>query len=308
MPTTMNVHGVATFGGIATTRASKILRQCLLIGLNAFGSSILPLGTLTENIETIKFGNTTRCLSGCNISPWHGGLTAASAHEEWSWEPVTDTAAPAFTDNASGSLSSVVPKPGESSGDPAPGVSSGDLAPEPAPTPTPAASAPHPMCNPHLLPSHDIEPKDDIDWSLPENKSRFDWIAQAWRNLVLKDYLKQGIEVQYQATDNSLWPHVCSGDVCHFEPARPRIDTLRIGNIVFCQIQDGTLQVQVIRQIISTPAESAPDSGEFRRRFVIGNYNNDVGYAHDDEVYGRLFQVRSVHSEPVGTYGSLPWW
>ena len=135
MPTTMNVHGVATFGGIATTRASKILRQCLLIGLNAFGSSILPLGTLTENIETIKFGNTTRCLSGCNISPWHGGLTAASAHEEWSWEPVTDTAAPAFTDNASSSLSSVVPKPGESSGDPAPGVSSGDPAPEPAPTP-----------------------------------------------------------------------------------------------------------------------------------------------------------------------------
>ena len=130
-------HGVATFGGIATTKASKILRQCLLIGLNAFGSSILPLGTLTENIETIKFGNTTRCLSGCNISPWHGGLTAASAHEEWSWEPVTDTAASAFTDNASGAASS---------GEPAPGVSSGDLAPEPAPTPIHRLHQPRTPC------------------------------------------------------------------------------------------------------------------------------------------------------------------
>ena len=96
--------------------------------------------------------------------------------------------------------------------------------------------------------------------------------------------------MQYQATDHS--------------PARPLIHTLRKGSIIFCQVQDGSFHVQVIRQIISTPAESAPDSGEFRRRFVIGNFDNDdIGYAHVDEVYGRLFKARTVDRGLVGNYG-----
>ena len=155
-----------------------------------------------------------------------------------------------------------------------------------------------------MFPCHEIAPTAEFDWSLPENS----WSLRASRNLVLKQKLQQGIEVQYQATDSSLWPHVCSGDICHFEPLRNRVHSLKIGAIVFCQIQDGSFQVQQITKLISTPAESAPDSGEFRRRFVIGNYNHDVGYAHDDEVYGRLFKVRSVYEEEVGTYGFVPWW
>ena len=151
-----------------------------------------------------------------------------------------------------------------------------------------------------MFPCHEIAPTAEFDWSLRENS----WSLRASRNLVLKHKLKQGIEVQYQATDSSLWPHVCSGDICHFEPLRNRVHTLKIGAIVFCQIQDGSFHVQLITKLISTPAESAQASAEFRRRFVIGNFDNDdIGYAHVDQVYGRLFQVRSVNRGLVGNYG-----
>ena len=114
-----------------------------------------------------------------------------------------------------------------------------------------------------------------------------------WRNLMAKGTLKQGMKVKYEVTDDSLSPTVCSGDSCYFEPVGAILNTLEVDDIIFCQNkEDGEFQVQKIKEICwEYPAASASAlDGSSRRRYVFGNYMRS-GYAHDDQVYGRLVAI-----------------
>ena len=115
---------------------------------------------------------------------------------------------------------------------------------------------------------------------------------------MLKDQLQRGLSVQIQATDDSLFPKVCSGDTCHFEPVRALMNTLREGDIIFCQNkEDGEFHLTKIWHVRWDPPPASAPYTPFKRRFVFGNSDNtgrSDGYAPDGHVYGRLVRVDEV--------------
>ena len=80
-----------------------------------------------------------------------------------------------------------------------------------------------------------------------------------------------------------------------YEPIRDH-STLEIGDIVFCQVQDGDRyyahKILRIEQYELTSAESARFGETHKRVFTIGNQQRrENGWCFDEHVYGQLVEV-----------------
>ena len=77
-----------------------------------------------------------------------------------------------------------------------------------------------------IFEAHEIHPKADIGWTIPDDPN--DWDEENSRrhvrNLIIKKQLLGGKTVQYTSSGNSLWPWVHSGDCCLIEPCRDASD------------------------------------------------------------------------------------
>ena len=59
------------------------------------------------------------------------------------------------------------------------------------------------------------------------------------RNLVIKEQLQRGNLVQFRVWGLSMYPLVHKGDCCLFEPV-VYVSRLRVGDIIFCQLDIGS--------------------------------------------------------------------
>ena len=101
-----------------------------------------------------------------------------------------------------------------------------------------------------------------------------------------KKQLLEGTPVQYKSGGNSLYPLVHANDSCLFAPV-VNPDTLKVGDIVFCDVQPGNrFCAHMIKTIECTrTAVSA-------RRFIISDRSGHVnGHCFDEHIYGRLVEV-----------------
>ena len=137
------------------------------------------------------------------------------------------------------------------------------------------------------------------------------------RNLMLKTCLTAGKSVQYRSLGWSLWPKVCWGDCCLFEPVFDP-ETLKVGDIVFCEVTMGfnagdRFQAREIERIVGI---SSPETflGERVKYFILASaviappFDSDTdtdssssacrplpgspsGECREHQVYGRLVEV-----------------
>ena len=75
-----------------------------------------------------------------------------------------------------------------------------------------------------------------MDWTaVPENWATELRLREV-RNNHLKELLQLGRSVSYRSSGWSLWPRVCSNDLCTYEAVRDESDVVE-DDIVFCQVQ-----------------------------------------------------------------------
>ena len=91
--------------------------------------------------------------------------------------------------------------------------------------------------------------------------------------------------MQYRSSGWSLWPLVHGNDVCMYEPVL-HPETIREGDIVFCEVQPGDrFYAHKVHKIYRANCI---------RYFDIGN-NHDPprinGWCQDHHIYGRLIEV-----------------
>ena len=110
---------------------------------------------------------------------------------------------------------------------------------------------------------------------------------------MIKKQLIEGTAVQYRSSGNSLWPDVKSGDCCMFEPVYEP-DTLRVGDIVFCEVQpkDRFYAHKILSMEWDSTAASAQGEETRTRYWTIGNNSGHKnGWCNDWHIYGRLVEV-----------------
>ena len=107
------------------------------------------------------------------------------------------------------------------------------------------------------------------------------------RNLVIKEQLQRGHSVQFRVCGLSMSQLVHKGDCCLFEPV-VFVSKLRIGDIIFCQLDVGSR--------FCTPAASAPtaEDEDFRtgETYTISAQNcKCVGFCKGHRIYGHLVEL-----------------
>ena len=184
-----------------------------------------------------------------------------------------------------------------------------NLVPPPQPT---AASAPLPPMPTRPAPyrifgAHQVQPEDDHDWTLPENRN--DWQEELKgshvRNLLIKKQLLEAKSVQYKSIGRSMFPQIDTiNDHCLFEPVcgTEELDKVEIndGDVVFCQLQpSGHFCAHKVRQV-EDPAGPAP------KYWIANNICPGVrGWCHRCHIYGRLIEVCYVtRSRPTAALAS----
>ena len=115
------------------------------------------------------------------------------------------------------------------------------------------------------------------------------------RNLAIKDLLQEGNPVQFRVWGLSMYPLVHKGDCCLFEPV-VYVSKLRIGDIIFCQLDIGSRFFAHKISGITIPAASAPTAEDENFRtgetYTISAPNGKcVGYCKGHTIYGRLVEV-----------------
>ena len=113
------------------------------------------------------------------------------------------------------------------------------------------------------------------------------------RNCMVRDMLLSGRSAQFRSSGNSLYPLVRSGDVSMWEPVSDH-DTLELGDVVFCQVQEGDrFYAHMIQKI-----EYWKDGSRY---WLIGNMADPPiinGWCAAKHIYGRLMEVSPVR--PAG--------
>ena len=135
------------------------------------------------------------------------------------------------------------------------------------------------------------------------------------QGLFIKSFLQSGNSVQFQWSDNR-------GDMslCLLDPVVDHL-TLRVGDIVFCQLQiDGPYDLHKIsriftrtRSVASSPrtgdelAASAPRSGDEnvgRMKYDISSPSGDLlGTCYSDTIYGR--RAEDLHGRLIPPRGPM---
>ena len=153
------------------------------------------------------------------------------------------------------------------------------------------------ICPFRIYEEHDVNFGPEWDWYVPDN-------APAWyervrmmhaRNLVIKEQLQRGNPVQFRVWGLSMYPLVHKGDCCLFEPV-VYVSRLRIGDIIFCQLDIGSRFFAHKISGITIPAASAPtaEDEDFRtgETYTISAQNGKcVGFCKGHTIYGRLVEV-----------------
>ena len=101
--------------------------------------------------------------------------------------------------------------------------------------------------------------------------------------------------VKFRSSGNSLWPRVWSGDCCMYEPIEDH-NRLAVGDIVFCQVQEGDRyfahKILRIGEYQLSEAESYQFGVVYKRVFIIGNQSGwENGWCFDEHIYGLLVAV-----------------
>ena len=115
------------------------------------------------------------------------------------------------------------------------------------------------------------------------------------RNLVIKEQLQRSNSVQFRVCGLSMPPLVHKGDCCLFEPV-VYVSRLRIGDIIFCQLDVGSRFLAHKISGITIPAASAPTAEveDFRtgETYTISAQNGKcVGFCKSHTSYGRLVEL-----------------
>ena len=130
---------------------------------------------------------------------------------------------------------------------------------------------------------HSVGPELDIDWTLHS-----DWNIQLKRreerNKLVKAELQNGNTVAFRSSGWSLYPRVCSGDSCTYQPVANADDEIQEEDIVFCEVQPGNrFCAHIVRKI---------EDLEGRRCFTIANYaGREIGWCYSEHIYGKLIQA-----------------
>ena len=84
------------------------------------------------------------------------------------------------------------------------------------------------------------DPIGGLDWTLNEDWDK-EFKLRWFRNVQIKEQLQRGEHVCYRSSGNSMWPTVKSGDLCEFAPFPPAASAehIKVGDIVFCEVQPG---------------------------------------------------------------------
>ena len=129
---------------------------------------------------------------------------------------------------------------------------------------------------------HRVAPELDFDWTL---HSDWDTVLsrREARNQLVKSHLKEGKIVAFRSSGNSLWPRVCSGDSCSYEPVVNAAE-IHLNDVVFCEVQPRNLFYTLIVKDIYWYMG--------RRCFTIANIKGrENGWCYDEHIYGKLIHV-----------------
>ena len=134
--------------------------------------------------------------------------------------------------------------------------------------------------------SHEVHPSEEKDWTLGTGSWKEELKLRNVRNCIVRDMLKSGRSAQFRSSGNSLFPLVRSGDVSMWEPVSDH-DILELGDVVFCQVQDGDrFYAHMIQKI-----EYWKDGSRY---WLIGNMAEPLvinGWCAAKHIYGRLMEV-----------------
>ncbi len=153
------------------------------------------------------------------------------------------------------------------------------------------------ICPFRIYEEDDVNFGPEWDWYVPDNPTAWTERARGMhaRNLVIKKQLKAGNPVQFRVWGLSLYPLAHKGDCCLFEPVL-YLSKLRIGDIIFCQLDIGGGFYAHKISGITIPAASAPTAEveDFRtgETYTISVQNGKcVGSCKGDTIYGRLVEL-----------------
>ena len=89
-----------------------------------------------------------------------------------------------------------------------------------------------------------MSPGLDMDWTLDSNWAE-EIEKRGARNWLIKAQLLAGHSVAYRSSGSSLWPRVCSGDLCTYNPVTSA-DEVNENDIVFCEVQEGSRSMPIL--------------------------------------------------------------
>ena len=136
--------------------------------------------------------------------------------------------------------------------------------------------------------SHEVHPVHDMAWTILED--RIWWEEKVnireCTNLLIKEKLLRGSNVQFRASGWSMVPRVHEGDMCMYEPVAGE-DSIKVADVVFCQVWPGKqFFAQHVLSIAKPYGVRYFDIGYCR---AVGT--RVVGYCTYKEIYGRLVEV-----------------
>ena len=143
---------------------------------------------------------------------------------------------------------------------------------------------------------HDVHPDPLWKFYMPYDAHEREQLLQMRhaRNLVIKDQLQKGNNVQFRCSGLSMYPAVQEGGYCVFEPVLC-LSKLQIGDIVFCQIEpEETFCAHTISGLSKPSAASAQygdDDGEWVNFSISTQHGKQVGNCYRYQIYGSLVKV-----------------
>ena len=151
--------------------------------------------------------------------------------------------------------------------------------------PTRRPSRPPPI---HVFKVGEVHPAEDPDQTTMHGEDWEEEVRRRWeRNVLIKERLRQGDEVEYCSSGWSMLPRIHSGDTCTFESmcgTQERLDIpIYVGDCVFCQVAPGDRYFA--HEVLRIKEPSLHEATVY----TIGNAKGtENGTCYRHQIYGRL--------------------